>query len=431
MDRPDRCFIGELVSATLLCLLAAACKPAPEVVKPILKPKAAVVEDLNLFSHDAIGRAFVGNPWVAHIDAVDLDQDGRLDIIGCGAREGEVFWLRQTANGQFTEITLATEMKGPVHVEAVDMDHDGDLDLLVASMSVIFPNNDHIGFVYILENNGNEEFIRRTILENVMRVSDVRAGDFNGDGEMDLVVGHFGYDQGEIQWLERTGKWSFEAHNLLSLSGTIHVCVADYDGDGDEDVAAQVSQQWEEIYLFLNDGMGNFSGEVIFGSTNEDFASSGMTLGDLNQDGRPDLLFTNGDGFGPTPVPGARPWHGVHWLENKGEGKFDYRRIGDLPGAYSPIQCDLDRDGNMDVVAASCFNDWFSPKHESLVWFRNEGDYTFSKRILAYQPTHLLTLDVADFSGSGEPWIVSGAFHAWPPYEEMTRILMWKPKEGL
>ena len=91
MDRSDRCLLGELISAALLALLVAGCKPTPEVVVPILKQKVAVEEQLNLFNHEAIGRAVKGNPWVAHIDAVDLDQDGLLDVIGCEAREGKNF----------------------------------------------------------------------------------------------------------------------------------------------------------------------------------------------------------------------------------------------------------------------------------------------------------------------------------------------------
>ena len=414
-----------------LCVFWIGCKPELEPITPLLKKPTPTQESVNLYEYLPIGNDFEDKPWVAHIDLVDLDQDGLLDVIGCEAQKGAIFWVKQGPGITFTEQTLAENMNAPVHVQAVDMDEDGDLDLLVASMSVIFPNNDHIGFVYILENNGAQRFTRRTVLENVMRVSDVRAGDFNGDGQLDLAVGQFGYDQGMVQWLERTGSWSFKSHVLLELSGTVHVCVADYDGDGSDDIAAQVSQQWEEIHYFQNDGQGRFSAKVIFGSTNEDFASSGMTLSDLNQDGRPDLLFSNGDGFGPTPLPGARPWHGVQWLENLGSGNFEYHRIGGLPGAYSPIECDLDGDGHKDVVAASCFNDWFQSSHESLMWFRNDGNMGFTPHILAYEPTHLLTLGVADFDGSGKPWIVSGAFHAWPPYDKLSRLLIWKPKEAL
>ena len=65
------------------------------------------------------------------------------------------------------------------------------------------------------------------------------------------------------------------------------------------------------------------------------------------------------------------------------------------------------------------------------MWFLNDGNMGFTPHILAYEPTHLLTLGVADFDGSGKPWIVSGAFHAWPPYDKLSRLLIWKPKEAL
>jgi hypothetical protein len=206
----------------------------------------------------------------------------------------------------------------------------------------------------------------------------------------------------------------------------VNVCVADFTGDGKPDLAALVSQQWEEIHLFTNDGAGRFSSKVIFGSTNEDYASSGLRLGDLNRDGRPDLLYTNGDGFGPTPQPGPRPWHGVQWLENLGGGKFKFHRIGDLPGAYSPLGVDLDGDGATDVVALSAFNEWDKPKAVSMVWFKNDGRQNFTPHVLAFKPTHLLTLDAADFDRDGRPVLVTGAFHAYPPYTEMSRLTLWR-----
>ncbi|MDP3070480.1 MAG: VCBS repeat-containing protein [Opitutaceae bacterium] len=408
-----------------LALLFAGCTK-PDDLPPPLAPRVAAVDATVLFQPQPIGAPVVGMPWIAHLRAADLDRDGLVDVLVCDARANTVSWVRQTAAGIFSEITLAADIPAPVHVEAVDLDGDGDLDLLVASLGQIFPNNDRIGAVIVLENDGPQRFTKRILLDRVARVSDVQAADLDGDGRLDLVVGQFGYDQGEIRWMKNLGGWRFESRPLLNLSGTINVCIADFTGDGQPDIAALVSQQWEEIHLFTHDGRGGFTGKVIFGSTNEDFASSGLRLADLNRDGRPDLLFTNGDGFGPTPQPGPRPWHGVQWLENLGAGKFAFHRIADLPGAYSPVGVDLDGDGATDVVALSAFNTWDQPGAVSMVWYRNDGRQKFTPHILAHRPTHLLTIDTADFTGDGRPAIVAGAFHAYPPYRDMSRLTLWR-----
>lgn len=365
-----------------LVLLLAACSPT----RPIETNPTTPQDSPIAFEPQAIGGSIVGLPWIAQVEAIDLDQDGYTDFIACDSKLSEVFWVRQTEPGVFQELLIADDMKAPVRIDPVDLDQDGDLDLLVACMSFIFPNNDPIGAIIALENLGQEGFRKRLLLDQVARVSDVRAADLNGDGAIDLAVGQFGYDQGEIRWMKQIAPWQFESQTLLRLSGAINVCIEDFNEDGFPDIAAIVSQQWEEIHLFENDGAGNFASRVLWGSTNEDYASASMIACDLNQDSRPDLLFSNGDGFGPTPNPGPRPWHGVQWLENMGQGQFEYRRIGDLPGAYSPRAADLDGDGDLDVVTVSSFNDWSRPDAESLVWFEHTDSGNFKRHTLANTP---------------------------------------------
>lgn len=424
--KPPRGFsrVWAIPAVLILALGFAACgRNAPESRSP---PKTTLpVEDLKRFTSLPIGSAVGERPWITHVALTDLDRDGRLDVIACDGKEHRVLWLRQSAPGRFEESVLAAGIPAPVHTEAVDFDGDGDLDLLVASMGQIFPINDKIGSVVLLENRGDQTFEKHVILEQVARVTDVRAGDLNGDGRPDLAVALFGYDEGEIRWLENLGGLRFRSHPLLSLSGTVNVCVADMDGNGTPDIVALVSQQWEEIHLFRNDGRGNFTPRILFGSTNEDFGSSGISLADINRDGRPDILYTNGDGF-DYAQPGSRPWHGVQWLENLGDGDFRYHRIGNLPGAYSPVAADIDRDGHPDIVVVSAFNRWDDPKSASLVWFRNDGRNRFSPQVLAHAPTHLVTLAAGDIEGDGRTSLVTGGFHAYPPWDRMSRILLWR-----
>lgn len=412
-----------LAVALLLC----SCTPEFRAPIPMPPPKPETSIDLDWFKGESIGNGLgEKNPWVAHVRAVDLDQDGRMDVIGCEAKDDEVVWLRQLETGGFREIVIGSDLQAPVHAEAYDLDADGDLDVLVSAMNIVFPNNDKVGALIVLENDGAQNFSQRVLLQNVERVTDARAADFDGDGDLDLAVGQFGYDQGEVRWMRNEGDWNYRSEVLLRLSGTINVTVDDYDGDGSQDIAAIVSQQWEEIHLFLNDGQGGFTGRPLWGSTNEDYASSGMSTADINGDGRPDLVFSNGDGFGPSPVPGPRPWHGVQWLENLGAGNFTYHRIGDLAGAYSPVAADFDCDGDMDVAALSSFNDWTNPETPSLVLFQNQGGGRFEPVTLAYEPIQVLSIDAADMGDEGSLSIVSGGFHAYWPFERMSRFMIWR-----
>lgn len=416
---------------SFLVFLTSACSPreTPPVVKAsAAAAKAAAERDLTYLHPQPIGAAITDPPWIAHLITVDLDGDGRMDVVFCEAKENKIIWLRQSAPGVFEEILVAPDMRAPVHVEAADMDGDRDLDLIVSSMGVVFPDNDRIGAVFILENDGHQNFTPHPVLENTSRVTDARAADLNGDGLMDLALAQFGYDQGEVSWLERTGPWQFRRHVVLELSGAINVCVEDFNGDHKPDMIALLSQQWEEIYYFENLGGGQFSKKRVWASTNEDYGSSGLSTCDLNRDGRPDVLYSNGDGFGPAATPGPRPWHGLQWLENKGDGFFRYHRIGGLAGAYSPVGVDLDGDGAMDVVAVAAYSDSSNRNRSvvSLMWFRNDGNMNFEPRLLARTPKDLITLAAGDLDRSGKPSLVTGGFYVYPPYDAMGRITLWR-----
>jgi hypothetical protein len=371
---------------------------------------------------DPIGET---KPWITNLAIFDLDQDGLKDVVVCDAKLNQVCWIKQGPAETYTETRIGSQVRAPAHVTPCDIDGDGDLDLLIASMGMIFPNNDKIGSVVALENIGGGQFKNRVLAENVARVTDVEPGDFNRDGLIDLAVGQFGYDDGEIRWMENKGNWQFESHILMRISGAINTLVADMDGDGDLDIVVLVSQEWEEIYVFENDGRGKFKPRKIYGSTNEDFGSSGISLVDLDKDGDLDILYTNGDAFDYIP-PGPRPWHGVQWLENKGSLKFEYHRIGDFPGAYSARAADVDHDGDLDIVVVSCFNRWDDPKAQSMIWFENDGRMAFTHHDITSTPSHLLILESADMDSDGWVDFVTGGMYTYPPYDRMSRVTLWK-----
>ena len=370
-----------------------------------------------------------GRPMVTHLAIVDLDGDGLLDVLYCEGRKNTVRWIRQAPRGVFTEQIIGEDIPAPAHVAAADVYGRGRLDVLVASMGQITPNNDRIGAVVVLENLDNRHFRPRVLIDHIARVTDVRGANLTGhqDGTLDLVVGQFGYAQGETRWMENKGDWQFESHLVNTQSGCIHTPVADFDGDGRPDFAALISQEWEEVHWFHNLGGRGFQDAVVWGSTNEDYGSSGLDVADVNRDGKPDLIYTNGDGF-DYAVPGSRPWHGIQWLENRGNGYFKFHRVGSLPGAYSPCAADLNGDGFTDLLAVSCFADWTDPNAVSMMAWLNDGRDNFTPVVLAHQPIQLVTAAVGDLDGNGVPVIVTGGFHALPPYDRLSNITLWRRK---
>ena len=379
----------------------------------------------DFFAAAAIGDPIRGDerPRMAYVAIADLDRDGLPDVLACDALLNRIGWIRQFPAGTFTETTIA-DIPAPAHVTAIDFDGDGDLDLLVAALGVLMPSNNRVGSVMLLENDGAQRFTTHVLAERIARVADVEAGDLDGDGDLDLAVAGFGYDDGDTSWLENKGGWKFEQHVLLRLSGAINAVVTDLNHDGRLDIVALISQEWEEIWAFVNDGGGRFTQQMIWGSTNADFGSSWISVADMDRDGDPDIVYSNGDAFDYAPA-NSRPWQGVQWLENAGNLQFTFHRLADLPGASSPQVGDIDGDGDLDVVVVSANNDWNDPNAPSLVWLENDGRMRFAMHAIASSPTHLMTLAVGDLDGDGKPDLVAAGMHINRPYDRMGRVTAW------
>jgi hypothetical protein len=241
---------------------------------------------------------------------------------------------------------------------------------------------------------------------------------------MDLAVAQFGYDDGETRWIENLGNWKFRSHILQNQSGPINVEIVDIDKDGDPDIISLVSQEWEEIYCFINDGKGNFKSKLLWGSSNQDFGSSFLSVCDFDMDGDMDIIYTNGDAFDYIP-PQGRPWHGVNVLENKGDLNFEFRRLCYFTGATHMKPADIDGDGDIDFFAVATWNLWDKPESQSMIWLENIDNRQFVKHDITSNPTHIIACDPADFNNDGLIDVVTCGMHTYQPYDRMGRITLW------
>jgi hypothetical protein len=382
------------------------------------------------FREESLGELTPEPAWITHVKIAALEP-GTADVLACDARRGRVLRYRQKEGGGWQEEVLGDrDLLAPCGATVVDLDGDSDLDIVVPVLGSVFPTDERIGSVVLLENDGQQRFTTRVLLEDVRRVSDVQAGDLDGDGDLDLAVAEFGYDHGGIWWLENRGELAFSEHLLLGLPGCIHVPLADFDGDGDLDLAALLSQEAEQVVVFENrDGKLHLRNQPLFRSDNFDFGASGLVLADLNQDGKQDLLLSAGDNL-EIDYPAPQAWHGCYWLENRGDWQFAAKRISNLAGTYDAAADDVDGDGDQDVTLASMFNDWRTPGTASCIWLENDGRQNFSPWQISEQPTHLASITCGDLDGDGRSEIVAGALHLQQPFNRPGRILLWQAEKG-
>ncbi|MCH2361040.1 MAG: VCBS repeat-containing protein [Pirellulales bacterium] len=348
---------------------------------------------------------------ITNVQVVDVLGDERNEILVCDGSGNQVraHWLE---DDEWKSEVLADRMHIPAHATVADIDGDGDRDVIVSELGDIMPSDELVGRVTILEAT-EDGYRQRVVLQDVRRIADVQAGDLDGDGDLDLAVGVFGYARGGVMWLENVGALSFVEHSIDDRPGVIHVPVADYDGDGDLDIAAVVTQDEEEVWILENTDPGIFVPRMVYFTHNFDAGGGGLVAVDLDQDGDQDFLLSHGDNleFGHG---WPQDYHGCVWLCNNGNLEFEARRIGQFGGTYAAAATDMDRDGDLDVVLVSMSNEFKEPTNPSMVWLENEQEYRsdemWKQWKLATNPVELITVDVGDLNGDGHDDIVAGQF---------------------
>jgi FG-GAP-like repeat len=228
-------------------------------------------------------------------------------------------------------------------------------------------------------------------------------GDFNGDGKTDVLVkGVSGWDTTPVFF--SNGDGTFRYSNAADPTKTVfntqgaQALVGDIDGDGKADVVLKNGSGWYTTPVFLSNGDGTFTyrgGDDPAKAVFNDAAAQSF-IGDFNGDGRSDVLLRGVSGWDTTPV----------YLSN-GDGTFTFSNAADttktlfnLPSAQAFIG-DFDGDGKTDVLVKGVAG-W-----DTTPVFFSSGDGTFrfsnaadpSKTIFNFVGAETL---LGDFDGDGK-----------------------------
>jgi len=373
-------------------------------------------------------------PEIASLRWARLDPKAAPVLLLCDMRFGYV--AAADLRGPRPQPKILARLGNPCHVEPCDLDGDGLMDLVVADLGSFRPADHERGrVVWLRRAKASGPWEEIVLAAGLGRVADARPADFDADGDLDLIVAEFGhYQTGKILLLRNVARNGerprFEPETIDGRPGTIHVPVHDLNGDGLPDFVALVSQEWEHVEAFVNLGKGRFHLQNLWAGPDLNFGSSGIELADLDRDGDMDVLYTNGDAWDNWYV---NPSHGVQWLENLGQLDFAYHRLTDLPGAYRALAGDVDRDGDLAIIAVA----WLPPMAKpasvmattpvSIICLEQTAPGVFARHTLETGAPYYATLEVADFDGDGDlDFAVGPGPHVANTPEKTPWLTVWR-----
>ncbi len=217
--------------------------------------------------------------------AADVDGDGNLDVVSV-LYEGFSVILGD-GTGRFGP-PLLSDIEPQLTFGAVtgDIDEDGRIDIVLADVL----SRD----VLLYRGDGQGGFGPGVVVTPTGGIElDLGIGDLDTDGHLDLILTQ---SDRRLDVLRGAGDGSFRTTDRVTLGQTANgVVVEDINGDGAPDVAVGsylplLSPGPTLVQVLLNDGTGDLSlGQPLQAGRNP----ASLAIGDLNGDGRPDLVAAN------------------------------------------------------------------------------------------------------------------------------------------
>ena len=222
--------------------------------------------------------------------------------------------------------------------------------------------------------------------------------DIDGDGDGDLVVTNPGIDPSlvspstgnTLSILRNNGDGTFAAPTTTSTGVGPSVTAGDFDGDGDVDLATANSTD-NTISILVNDGAGNFAAPVNFAAGDRPLINPPA---DIDGDGDLDLITTNT--VAVNLDTGIDIGNTISISRNDGAGNFaapEVLTVGN--GVAGVIAADLDGDGNLDIVTAN-------EGSNTLSVLRNTGSGTFAAPTTLAVGVRPIDVVAADLDGDGD-----------------------------
>jgi hypothetical protein len=345
--------------------------------------------------HGADSKQWTNYPFVKKVSlpteaaqqaaVADLNRDGYPDIVfalsagfwdyrggNALASPSRIFW--NSKDGFDPKHSTDLEAAGASDVAVADLNNDGWPDIVLANREKQ-GKSDTDSFVYFGSEQGFSPQRRANL--PTRQANAVALADVNGDKFIDVL---FANGEGNVSYVYINHNGTFDAAHRIALptSEARDVAAGDLNGDGAADIFFTNHQiannRLTSSFLYFNDGRGGFSPRKR--QAFETVGAWGVSIGDLNGDGRNDIVVSNFQEQHSFEVPSY-----IFWNSDKG---FDQTRRTSLftQGAVGNTIADFNNDGHPDVCFNNTSNRWRGGVAPSFVYYGNaRGQFSTDRRV--------------------------------------------------
>jgi Bacterial Ig-like domain (group 3)/FG-GAP-like repeat len=364
------------------------------------------------------GVPYLSGPISGFVLPGDWNGDGSVDLAvahycgdpSCNDRTGSVSLMLGSGDGSLqAALSYSSGGTDSPSVAVADVNGDGKPDLLVANRCAINSCN---GSVAVLLGNGDGTFkAAASYGSGGLYAYSVAIADVDGDGKPDLLVANLcaidNCSVSTVGVLLGNGDGTFQAVAVYGFGGfdSISVAVADVNGDGKPDLlvanycATSSNCNGGTVSVLLGNGDGTFQTAASYGSGGS-YAIS-VTVGDVNGDGKPDLLVANHCATSDCGSGGS-----VSLLLGNGDGTFQTAASYGSGGWYaiSVAVGDVNGDGKPDLLVANYCVSSSNCSGGTVGVLLGNGDGTFQVAAnYSSGGTDAYSVAVGDVNGDGKP----------------------------
>jgi len=332
--------------------------------------------------------------------AGDFNEDGNMDVAISNGGDNTVYVLQGKGDGTFQvpEI-LYTQGQAPNWITATSLRNNGHLDLVVSD------GDSNTLEVFLGNGDGTFQPGAQVALPQIPTF--VLAGDYNKDGNQDIVVGFVvepgpGPGQPQFEVLLGDGSGGFSAGIfpppllVFDPTPTGWIASGDLNKDGYLDLVTTITGG--AAITYLNQGGKAFTQGAPFGPND---APMVVELGDMDEDGCLDAVELGSFGY-------------LTIAKGTCDGNFTQAtytaEVGDIDPAVKLV--DVNGDGHLDVVASAAYYQLAGPGYGAEAGYlvsvlKGDGKGGFAPAQIYRGGFNAFSIAVADFTGDNKPEIIT------------------------